>query len=94
MSANEKKDVLKDCPYCKAELVSWQPPEGSNWTEGVYHVCFNDSCPYFVRGWKWMFSHYQQNVSYRFKYNHETGETGPLPVWSKTALREQILTNE
>ena len=33
-------------------------------------------------------------ASYRYRYDPESGETGPLPVWSKDALRSSIIAEE
>jgi len=44
-----------------------------------------------VSGWKHMKDNYNQNVSYRYRLNPETGEKGPLPVWSVNALKDQII---
>ena len=81
------------CPHCGTKLVRWENPPLGSWGAGFQLVCFNDECPYFVRGWHWMYEHYAVRASYRFRCDPETGETGPLPVWSKDALRESILAN-
>lgn len=39
-----------------------------------------------------MESHYSVKASYRFRFDPETGERGPLPVWSKEALRSGIMS--
>jgi hypothetical protein len=57
-------------------------------------VCFNDECKYFVRGWQWMNDRFNVNASYRYRYDPSTGEEGPLPVWSKAALRPNIIDEE
>lgn len=54
-------------------------------------VCFNDDCPYFVRGWTVMAEQQAVSASYRAVINPVTGATSPLPVWSKTALRDGIV---
>jgi hypothetical protein len=89
MSAEEKK-----CPHCNGKLSKWQPPLEASWGTNLQLVCFNDECPYFVKGWEWMATKYQQKASYRYRYNPETGEEGPLPTWSAAAHKDRIVDDE
>ena len=82
------------CPHCGLEMVRWENPPLSTWTGDFQYVCFNDECPYFVRGWEWMRQSLNVNASYRFRLDPETGETGALAVWSKDALKGAIQTKE
>ena len=82
------------CPHCGIEMKKWRTPEYSTWTSDYQWVCFNDECPYFVRGWNWMLEHYQVKASYRHRLDPATGETGPLPVWSREALRNGIMLDD
>ena len=79
------------CPHCGYELNAWLPPDASNWGPAKQYVCFNDECGYYQRGWKWMWEQYNVHASYRHRYNPETGESAPLPTWSKNAHKDRII---
>ncbi len=85
------KEIIDSCPYCGRKLKKWLPPNESDLPQEIHLVCFNDECQYFLDGWEWMRQQYKQNVSYRFKFVPSTGEKGPLPVWSNSALRSGII---
>ena len=82
------------CPHCLAPMVRWETPPSTAWSGEFQYVCFNDECPYFVRGWVWMRERYNVAASYRYRLDPATGETGPLPVWSPTALRNLIIAGK
>ena len=82
------------CPHCKQTMVRWENPEATSWSGKFQYVCFNDECPYFVRGWAWMNERFKVKASYRHRLDPTTGETGPLPVWSKNAMRSGILEGD
>ena len=82
------------CPHCETKMDCWANPELSNWGGTYQYVCFNDKCPYFVRGWLWMKDRFSVNASYRYRVDPQSGETGPLPVWSKDAMKSSIIQKE
>jgi len=84
------ENTLK-CPYCNSTLKKWVTPPNSTWGTTFQFVCFNDECSYYVRGWEWMMTKFRVEASYRYRYNPNTGEKGPLPVWSPKAHKDKIV---
>jgi hypothetical protein len=82
------------CVHCGAPLRKWRVPEEGNWPEEFFLVCFNDDCSYYRDGWKWMKEHFNQNVSYRYALNPETGASLMIPVWSADATRDRLVDDK
>ena len=82
---------IKICPHCKQPLKKWLCPPESSWGVEYQYVCFNDECSYFNNGWGWMKDKFNLNISYRYRFNPFNKENGPLPVWSKDALKNFII---
>jgi hypothetical protein len=81
------------CPHCRAPLARLKAE-----TEVFGHThdlaCFNDDCPYYVRGWSWMEQHFGVRVSYRYRIDADSGYASPIAVWSPEALRSSILPDD
>jgi hypothetical protein len=82
------------CPHCDTFLARWATPVGSSWDTPFLWVCFNDLCDYYVRGWAFLEERFGRRASYRHSIDPTNGATGPLPVWSADALKNQILPDE
>jgi hypothetical protein len=72
-------------------MSRWANPDGTSWTGSFQYVCFNDECPYYIRGWDWMKEQFNVAGSYRHRLDPTTGQSGPLPVWSAEDFRTNIL---
>lgn len=70
------------CPHCGQKMSKFRSPAESSWGGGEWVVCFNNECGYFVRGWEHMSKTRGVKCSYRHRLNPETGECGPMPVYS------------
>jgi hypothetical protein len=79
------------CPHCERPLRPFRLPDNSGWDDNVHLACFEDDCPYFRRGWTWMFDHYGVKASYRYRIDPVSGTESPLPVWSRDAIKDCIL---
>jgi len=92
---SEIKEAPK-CPHCGKKMKKWAGTQVefgacTTWTCEFLYVCFNDECPYFVKGWDWMWNNYHRHVSYRHMLDPDTGKTNPFPVKSNDALRKGII---
>ncbi len=64
-------------------MQAFELPDNSGWDSEFQLACFNDECPYYVRGWEHMEKNYAVKASYRYRVDPFTGETSPLAVWSR-----------
>ncbi len=80
------------CPHCGATLAPFKLPEIA-FDHDYDLACFNDECPYYVRGWAWMEQQFGVRASYRYRIDPQNGLASPLAVWSPTALRSSIISD-
>lgn len=85
-----------NCPRCGQKMNKCSITEtffevGRGWGGEIVYICFNDDCPYFVKGWEWMREKYMRTASYRLAYNPATGREFPIPVVSYDSLKETIV---
>ncbi len=90
-----KKTIKKTlcCPHCGEKMRKWEVPENpfvSTWDNDFMYICFNDGCPYYIRGWDFMAGE-GNTGSYRLMYNPEKDTCQPVPVQSPNTLREGIV---
>jgi hypothetical protein len=82
------------CPHCNQNLQAFELPDNTGWQGEFQLACFNDECPYYVRGWQHMEGNYSVRASYRYRIDPATGEASPLAVWSADALKNRIMDAE
>jgi len=81
-----------ECPHCQESLRAFSLPDDAGFDGDFQLACFNDECPYYVRGWEWMQEKYGVKASYRYRVNPEgAGKASPLAVWSEDALKDRII---
>jgi len=97
LAVEQKKACIKDtlcCPHCDQKLSKWEVPDNpfcQTWDNDYMYICFNDECPYYVRGWDKMYKDTLQGMSYRLMYNPEKDRCMPIPVPSPHALKDGII---
>lgn len=86
------KETLQ-CPYCGTRMKKWAIPQGpfTEWDNEFMYICFNDTCPYLIRGWDVMGRQGNPGISYRCMYYPEKNVCMPVPVPSLLALKESIV---
>ncbi|TAM48271.1 MAG: hypothetical protein EPN53_10425 [Acidobacteria bacterium] len=88
------QNAVPPCPHCGQPLARFSLPDEGGWDGTFQLACFNDDCPYFVRGWAWIEEHYGVRSSYRYRLDPASGQASPIPVWSRNALRDRILEDD
>jgi hypothetical protein len=72
-------------------MKKWRVPITSTWPDDFFYVCFNDACPYYVKGWDCLWNQQKTRASYRCRLDPDTSKFVPLPVWSVDALKDNII---
>ncbi len=81
------------CPYCREPLDLWEVPDDPciDWPNEHMYLCFNDGCPFVVRGWRFMWDQEIEGHSYRYLFNPETGAHTTVPIRGLQDLRPGIV---
>ncbi len=81
------------CPHCGAPLTPLGLPEA---LVAYAHdlACFNDDCPYYVRGFAWMEQQYGVKASYRYRIDAESGQASPMVARGPRAAGRATLAGE
>jgi SAM-dependent methyltransferase len=81
------------CPHCEQPLSKWAVPQTpfTEWDNEHLHICFNDACPFLVRGWTVMARQGNLSFSYRLTYDPDRDQLGTMIVRDLLQLREHIV---
>ncbi|MEJ5365886.1 MAG: methyltransferase domain-containing protein [Desulfosoma sp.] len=84
------------CPHCGERMKKWKIPQTpfTEWDNEFMYICFNDACPYLLRGWSVMESQGNRGFSYRMMYNPDRDVLLPVPVPNLRALKESIVEDD
>lgn len=93
---SQRMDAIKDtlrCPHCGEIMRKWAVPNTpfTTWDNEFMYICFNDTCPYLMRGWEAMNKQGNRGLSYRLMYDPIRDRCMPVPVPSLDALKESII---
>lgn len=82
-----------ECPYCQQKLSKWEVPDDPciDWPNDYLFLCFNDFCPFVVRGWRHMWNQGIVGTSYRYLFNPLKGTSTTVPIRGLTDLRPGIV---
>jgi SAM-dependent methyltransferase len=85
-----------ECPYCGDRLRRWAVPQTpfTEWDEEFLYICFNDRCPFLLRGWRKMEEQGNPGFSYRMMFNPRNRRCMSIPVPSLGAYRASIVDEE
>ena len=83
----------RTCPYCGSRLSRWAVPQTpfTEWDTEHMYVCFDDSCPYYLRGWLSMHRQGNMGFSHRFMFDPDRRVCTSIPVHGPHALRGGIV---
>lgn len=95
-TVEERKRQVKNtlrCPHCDQRMEKWAVPDTpfTEWDNDFLYICFNDTCPYLLRGWEAMADQGNVGFSYRLMYDPKRDAFHPVPVPTLGALREHIV---
>jgi len=84
------------CPHCGERLRKWKVPDDPciDWPNEYLYLCFNDHCPFLVRGWRFLWEQGFPGASYRYLFNPETGASTTVPVRGLQDLRPGIVSGD
>jgi SAM-dependent methyltransferase len=102
LSAEEMKAQREEvkrtlcCPHCGQKMKKWLIPDSpfNTWQNEFMYICFNDECPYLVRGWDVMSRQGNASMSYRQMFNPDNGSLTPMPVPNLKALKDGIMEED
>lgn len=89
----EIKNALR-CPFCGERLKKWAVPDNpfvQTWDNDFMYICFNDACPYYVRGHDVTARSGAGRGSYRLMYNPLKDCCQPIPAMTPHSLKEGVV---
>jgi len=92
----ERVGETMECPYCQEKLSKWEVPDDPciDWPNDYLYLCFNDFCPFLVRGWRHMWNQGILGTSYRYLFNPLKGTSTTVPIRGLTDLRPGIVEED